>query len=56
MTLELSEDERDTLKQLLDNELRELNPEIRHSRTPSFRDNLKSYQQVLQKLRSRLEA
>jgi hypothetical protein len=46
--LELEPDQLELLRELLERELRKLGPEIRHTRTRAFRDELKRrYDQVV---------
>ncbi len=54
MTLELTPQERDLLVGLLDREISDLGPEIHHTDTRSFRQDLKATRQLLLHLRDRL--
>lgn len=54
MTLELSAEEREILKRLLEREISEVGPEMRHTQTSSFHDELKRYKEVLVSLAHRL--
>ena len=54
MHIELSTEERDMLVRLIEREIHELGPEIRHTQTSSYRDDLKGDKQALRKLLERL--
>lgn len=54
MTIELSPEEVEVLQKLLEHEIDELNPEIRHTRTAGFREELKDYREVLRRLHERI--
>ncbi len=54
MVLELSLDERSILASLVQQELDELGPEIHHTRTSSFREELVERRHLLQGLLERL--
>ena len=56
MTLELSAAEREILIQVLERELSEMGPQIRHSQHTDYRDELKQEKRTLQELRDRLAA
>lgn len=56
MRIELTQPERDLLAQLVDAELREIGPEIRHTRTYTYKDDLKERRKALQHLREHLAA
>lgn len=56
MTIELSPAEVEVLKKLLEHEIGELNPEIHHTRTATFRDELMSYREILRGLYQRTAA
>jgi hypothetical protein len=50
MSIELSPEERDLLLQLVDSALREIGPEIRHTTTRDYRDDLKEQRRALRSL------
>ncbi|MCP4246427.1 MAG: hypothetical protein GY778_05195 [bacterium] len=54
MNVELSERERELLVQLIDREVSDLGPEIRHTQTYNYRDELKDEKRVLADLARRL--
>lgn len=54
MILQLSVEERHILKHLLQREIGETGPEIRHTNTSTFRDELKDYKRSLQELYRRI--
>lgn len=54
MRIELSEAEREAILRLVDREISELGPEIRHTSTRSYREELKAEKQMLRKLREHL--
>jgi hypothetical protein len=54
MQLELSEQELEALRKLIDRELADLNPEIHHTYTTALRDELRAYRQALNDLRAKL--
>jgi hypothetical protein len=54
MTLELSPEEREILQKLVDREISEVGPEIRHTQTSALHDELKRYREVLISLAHRL--
>lgn len=56
MLLELNEQEREALLDLVDRELSELGPEIRHTDDRQYRDDLKARKQQMRELREHLEA
>lgn len=56
MHIELSQPEHDLLAQLVDAELREIGPEIRHTQTYTFKDDLKERRLALRRLREHLAA
>ncbi|MFH0981566.1 MAG: hypothetical protein V2A79_08515 [Planctomycetota bacterium] len=56
MIVELSENEREALLELVVREISDLGPEIRHTRTRSYRDDLKVHKQALRQLLEHLQA
>ena len=50
MIIELTSEEREVLLALVDREITELIPEIRHTRTQTYREDLKAQQKALQGL------
>ena len=56
MSVELTQQERDLLTQLVDSALREIGPEIRRTMTYDYKDDLKKQRQTLRRLRKRLAA
>jgi hypothetical protein len=56
MNVELNQRERDALAQLVDAALREIGPEIRHTRTNDYKDDLKVQRETLRHLHERLTA
>jgi len=56
MTLELTQDEVAALLELIERELSDLNPEIRHTNTTAVREELRAFQRTLDGLRTRLAA
>ncbi|HRX84602.1 MAG TPA: hypothetical protein P5572_06230 [Phycisphaerae bacterium] len=56
MQLELTIEEVQALRELVDRELRDLNPEIRHTDTTSVREQLRKFQHTLDELRGKLVA
>jgi hypothetical protein len=50
MTVELTPEEREVLLILVERELSELIPEIRHTRTQTYREDLKARQEALRSL------
>ena len=56
MNMNLTQQERDLLTQLIDSALRELGPEIRRTRTYGYKDDLKRKRETLRRLRDRLAA
>jgi hypothetical protein len=56
MSVELTQQERDLLTQLVDSALRELGPEIRRTMTHDYKDDLKRKRETLRRLRDRLAA
>lgn len=54
MILELSDAERDVLRHVLHREIENIGPEIRHTQTAGFRDDLKQEQKTLLQLYERL--
>lgn len=55
MQFELTAEELDMLKELVEWRLGELGPEIRHTRTPDYHDRLKELKQKLKALHQRME-
>lgn len=56
MILELTSDERDALVSLVQREISDLGPEIRHTMTADYREELKRDRQLLMRLLERLQA
>lgn len=56
MSVELTQQERDLLTQLVDSALREIGPEIRRTQTFDYKDDLKKQREALRSLRDRLAA
>lgn len=54
MLIELKEEEREALLGLVEREIGELGPEIRHTDMRSYRDDLKHRKQVMRQLREHL--
>ncbi len=50
MNIELTPEEREVLLTLVEREISELVPEIRHTRTQTYREDLKARQKALQSL------
>lgn len=50
MTVDLTREQRDLLLQLVDAALREIGPEIRHTMTAEFKDDLKQQRRQFQTL------
>jgi len=50
MIVEMTEEEREVLLRLVQREISELGPEIRHTMTSSFRDDLKEQKQKLRRI------
>jgi hypothetical protein len=55
MTLELTPRDGELLREILEHELRKLGPEIRHTDSRAFREELKRRYDELESLRERLE-
>lgn len=56
MILELTSEERDALVSLVQREISDLGPEIRHTMTADYREELKRDRQLLMRLLERLQA
>jgi ribosome recycling factor len=56
MLVELTEEEREALVRLVEREISDLGPEIRHTMTSSFRDDLKLQKRTLRRFLERLRA
>lgn len=56
MMIELSREDLAILKTLVKERINELGPEIRHTRTPEFHDDLKSLRATLRRLYEQLES
>ena len=56
MVLELSPEECGVLASLVQEELNDIGPEIRHTQTSEYRDDLKSRKELLVRLLNRLRA
>jgi hypothetical protein len=56
MLVDLSEEERQALIRLVEREISDLGPEIRHTRTSTYRDDLKAQKKVMRTLREHLMA
>lgn len=54
MLFELTTEEREMLVRLLEREVRELGPEIRHTETAEYHDRLRAYRAQIALLRDRL--
>lgn len=54
MIVDLTPEEREVLLGLVDREITELAPEIRHTRTQTYREDLKTQQQTLKELSKHL--
>ena len=54
MNLQLTEEERTILVRLMQREIADLGPEIRHTDAADYRDDLKDYKHKLQELSQRL--
>ncbi len=54
MNIELTPEERDILGTLVSREVADLGPEIHHTRTRNYRDQLKRQKRVLERLLERL--
>lgn len=54
MQVELTQQERDVLTQLVDQALREIGPEIRRTMTYDYKDDLKKHRETLKHLHERL--
>lgn len=54
MLLELNEEEQQVFIELLDREIQDLGPEIHHTQTSSYRDELRARKELLARLRDRL--
>jgi len=50
MNIDLTSEEREVLLTLVEREISEIVPEIRHTRTQSYREDLKARQKALQSL------
>jgi len=55
MQLDLSEEERQELVEMVRNEHANINPEFHHTKEPSYREKLKKRQAVLEGLLRRLD-
>ncbi len=55
MTVELTWEQRDLLLQLIDAALREIGPEIRHTMTSAYKDDLKEQRRQFHELRRLLD-
>lgn len=55
MMLELNPEEIECLKRVLKQEISEIGPELRHTETSTYHDELKHYKEVLQRVMRRLE-
>ncbi|QDV90361.1 hypothetical protein RAS2_14400 [Phycisphaerae bacterium RAS2] len=56
MMIELNREDLAILKTLVKERINELGPEIRHTRTPAFHDDLKSLRATLRRLFEQLES
>ncbi len=56
MTIELTPEETEVLRNLLEQELDELNPEIHHTWMRGYREDLKDYRTTVRRLHDRLAA
>ena len=54
MTIELGSNEIDLVKELVKHRIEELGPEIHHTRTPEYHDDLKKLREKLRTLHERL--
>ncbi len=54
MNIDLSPEEREVLLALVDREIVELIPEIRHTRTQTYREDLKAQQKALENISKHL--
>ncbi len=54
MNIDLSPEEREVLLTLVDREITELIPEIRHTRTQTYREDLKAQQKALESISKHL--
>jgi hypothetical protein len=54
MNIELSQEEVEVLRKILEHEISEINPEIHHSATYVMRDELKQHREALKSLFERL--
>jgi hypothetical protein len=54
MTIELTDQERGVLVSMLEEAIREMGPEIRHTMTSTYKDDLREQRRVLQTLHDRL--
>ncbi|MBK9128012.1 MAG: hypothetical protein IPM13_09445 [Phycisphaerales bacterium] len=54
MTLELSPEEVEVLRKVLEREIAEVGPELRHTATSTYHDELKHYKEVLIHISKRL--
>lgn len=55
MIVELTDEQRDLLADLIDREIAQLGPEIRHTDAASYRAELKADRHVLREIRAHLE-
>jgi len=56
MRFDINGEERDVLLHMLDEAIREMGPEIRHTMTSTYKDDLKQHRRVLRTLHDRLAA
>jgi hypothetical protein len=56
MLVELTPEEREALLTLVEREIADLGPEIRHTDTRSYRDDLKTQKRKMVELRAHLQA
>lgn len=56
MNVQITEEERSILARLLQREIGDLGPEIRHTDAADYRDDLKDYKHKLQQLHQRFSA
>ena len=54
MVIEITKEECQALEQLLDGAIRDLGPEVRHTMTSDYKDELKARKRTLQDLYQRL--
>jgi hypothetical protein len=54
MVIEVTPEEREVLLALVEREITELGPEIRHTRTQTYREDLKTQQRTLKDLSTHL--